>query len=316
MQKISDSQNFLYDVGLVKKLVQNANIMQDDVVLEVGPGKGIITKELLHNCKELIAVEFDKSLFEQLTKKFEQSQNQKLVYGDFLKYKLPEAEYKVFSNIPFNITADIISKLLIDTNNIPVDMYLIMQYEATLKYAGSPYYSESLKSLMLKPMVDIEIIHEFKATDFKPAPNVSIVLTHFHRKEFCDIKKAPMIDYWDFISFVYSAPGKTFKEKTKKIFSYEQQKRLKKALEIDDEISITCWTYSQWLKMFDVYNKMVSKEKKELVKDSYKRLLLEQAKLDKVHRNRNANNHGKAILNNKQKNGKLKLNNKKTQKKT
>ncbi|HGG8838840.1 TPA: 23S ribosomal RNA methyltransferase Erm [Enterobacter hormaechei subsp. xiangfangensis] len=286
-RNIRDSQNFLHNVHLVNKLVGMSNICRDDLVYEIGPGKGIITRALKGHCKQIVAIEYDAELFKKLQEQFQGQLDITILHRDFLTVDLPSEPYKIFSNIPFNMTADILSKLL-TTGKTPEDMYLVMQREAVYKYAGEPLCQDSFKSLLFKPIYEISIIHEFDKTDFTPSPNVSIVFVHFHKKEYCDIKKVPLIEYWDFLAYVYSAPGKFFKEKTKKIFSYEQQKRLKKQLDIEDEAFISEWTYRQWLGLFEVYSKMVTApDKRQLVIGAYNRLLAEQAKIEKLHRNRN-----------------------------
>ncbi len=283
-RNIRDSQNFLHDKKLVSSLVENSNINNTDIVYEIGPGKGIITEHLLRVSKSVIAIELDTSLY-QFLKQNLNSQKLTLINQDFMNIKLPDGNYKVFSNIPFNMTGEILTRLLTAINP-PQDMYIIMQYEAMLKYAGTPYYKDTLKSLMFKPLYDIKLAYEFLPSDFKPKPNVSIVLVHFHKKEYCDIKKATMLEYWDFLSYMYTAPGLNFKQKTKNIFSYEQQKRLKKIINLDSELNFSDWTYIQWIKMFDTYKQFVCQDKKKLVEGSYQKLLKEQSKLEKVHRSR------------------------------
>jgi len=285
-REIKDSQNFLHDKKLVYNLVTNSNINNNDIVYEIGPGKGIITNQLLSVSKRVIAIELDNSLYQSVNQTLI-SEKLTLVNQDFMTVKLPDGNYKVFSNIPFNMTGEILTKLLTAANP-PQDMYIIMQYEAMLKYAGTPYYKNSLKSLMFKPLYDIKLVYEFQPSDFKPKPNVFIVLVHFHKKEYCDIKKATMIEYWDFLSFIYTAPGLNFKQKTKKIFSYEQQKRLKKIINLDEELNFSDWTYLQWIKMFDTYKQLVCQDKKKLIEGSYQKLLIKQSKLEKIHRNKNS----------------------------
>lgn len=284
-RNIKDSQNFLHNTQLVNRLVGLSNISPDDLVYEIGPGKGIITCALLGHCRQVVAIEYDAELYKRLLEQLKSYKDLVLLNRDFLTIELPSEPYKIFSNIPFNLTADILSKVLTG-DRAPDDMYLVMQLEAVYKYAGEPICQDSFKSLLFKPTYEIKVIHEFDKTDFSPSPNVSIVFAHFHKKEYCDIKKVPLIDYWDFLAFVFSAPGKFFKEKTKKIFSYEQQKRLRKQLEIHEEAFISEWTYKQWLAMFDVYSKMVSPEKKKLVIGAYSRLIAEQSKIEKLHRDR------------------------------
>ena len=77
-----------------------------------------------------------------------------------------------------------------------------------------------------------------------------------------------------------------FKEKTKLIFTYEQQKRIKKSIKIEFESSITSWTYNNWLNIFNAYNTFVNQEKKNIVKNSYSKLRKNQSNLDKVYRTR------------------------------
>ncbi|WP_276612745.1 ribosomal RNA small subunit methyltransferase A, partial [Klebsiella pneumoniae] len=116
---IKDSQNFLHNTKLVEDLLFKSNITKEDFVVEIGPGKGIITKALSKICKAVTAIEFDSVLADKLTHEFKSS-NVSIIEADFLKYNLPDHNYKVFSNIPFNITASILNKLL-DSENPPLD---------------------------------------------------------------------------------------------------------------------------------------------------------------------------------------------------
>ena len=138
--RIEHSQNFLHSKRLVSELLSKSNITSEDTVIEIGPGKGIITEELSKKCAQVIAIEYDKELAHLLQESFANKSNVKIIEHDFLKYKLPnDGVYKICANIPFNLTADIMKKVL-EFENSPTDIYFIMQYEAFLKYAGKPYY--------------------------------------------------------------------------------------------------------------------------------------------------------------------------------
>ena len=222
--RIEHSQNFLHSKRLVSELLSKSNITSEDTVIEIGPGKGIITEELSKKCGQVIGIEYDKELAHLLQESFANKSNVKIIEQDFLKYKLPNnGVYKICANIPFNLTADIMKKVL-EFENPPTDIYFIMQYEAFLKYAGKPYYCESLRSLLYKPWFTAELIHEFQPSDFHPVPNARICFVHFQKKYTPDITEGT--DYKNFLSYVFSASGNSFKEKTKKLFSYEQQKRI------------------------------------------------------------------------------------------
>lgn len=283
--RIEHSQNFLHSKRLVSELLSKSNITSEDTVIEIGPGKGIITEELSKKCGQVIGIEYDKELAHLLQESFANKSNVKIIEQDFLKYKLPNnGVYKICANIPFNLTADIMKKVL-EFENPPTDIYFIMQFEAFLKYAGKPYYCESLRSLLYKPWFTAELIHEFQPSDFHPVPNARICFVHFQKKYTPDITEGT--DYKNFLSYVFSASGNSFKEKTKKLFSYEQQKRICKQIKISMDSSVTAIAYEGWLNLYDVFLKFVSSEKKEIIRGSEKHLKNSQKNLHKIHRNRN-----------------------------
>ena len=154
------SQNFLVNRELVKQLVRGTSISSSDTVLEIGSGRGIITRELLKITPHVIAIEKDP----RFTKHPQ----------DFLDYPLPKTPYKVFANIPFSITGAIVRKLL-QAPNPPQDCYLIMQAEAAAKFIIHPK-ANTLSAILYYPFWDIRIVHRFARTDFSPTPAVDSVL--------------------------------------------------------------------------------------------------------------------------------------------
>lgn len=284
--KLKDSQNFLYDSQLVKKLINLTSINKFDIVYEMGPGKGIITKELDKIVQKVIAVEIDKNLADNLKTQFKNS-NTSIINGDFLNFSLPKTNYTFVSNMPFNLTAQILNKIL-DYDNSPVKSYLIMQYEAFLKYSGAPYYSESFRSILYKPFFSSQLLYTFSQYDFKPSPNAKIVFVSFIKKDLPDINIELKNDYYDFVAFLYLQKGKAFKEKTSKIFSNLQQKKIITEFKIDLNATISTWSYTLILNLFNLYTKYVSKDKKKYVLNSYKKMSEQQNNISKLHRNRKA----------------------------
>ena len=123
------SQHFLRSRSLAARLVAQASITKNDLILEIGPGRGMLTRELARRCRKLIAVEKDRDLLSALIQEFEHQTHVELVGGDFLNVPLPRAEYKIFSNIPFSRTAAIIRRIL-QSDLPPGEAHLIVQREA------------------------------------------------------------------------------------------------------------------------------------------------------------------------------------------
>ena len=282
MRNIKDSQNFLHDKSIVERIVKMSNINKSDIVIEIGPGKGIITEALDKKCKQVITIEHDKDLYNVLIhKKFE---NTKIINDDFLNYKFQtNNKYKIFSNIPFNMTTEILDKIF-ENYEVIDDFYIIMQKEAAERYIGTP--QETFKSLIFKSVYSSLIIYEFKKSDFHPIPNIDIVLAHFHKKEYSDIKNASVTMYLDMLAYIFNEKGSTFKEKSKSVFTYEQLKRLSKPIKLNINTTISSITYTEWISIFNCYRQFVQEDKKSLIKGSFKRQKENQKKLEKIHRTR------------------------------
>jgi len=106
------SQNFLTSYKIINRIICRTTLNKNDHVIEIGPGKGHTTGFLIKKCRKVSAIEIDGRLYNKLTAKFKDVKNIRIYHQDFLKWKLPKYEdYKVFSNIPFCFTTDIMRKL-------------------------------------------------------------------------------------------------------------------------------------------------------------------------------------------------------------
>ena len=112
--KRSLGQNFLLDTGIVEKITSFADLKPDERVLEIGPGKGILTQALARQSAQVIAVEKDDQLFEKLTTIFQASNRVTIVHGDILECDLADfirPGIKIVANLPYNIASKLIISL-------------------------------------------------------------------------------------------------------------------------------------------------------------------------------------------------------------
>ena len=285
-RKLSHSQNFLKSQKLVSNLINKSSIDSNDIVYEIGPGKGIITTELAKVCKQVIAIEADKKLFLQLGKKFGENKKVKIILYNFLNFSLPQKEkYKIFANIPFNLTADIISKIT-GAKNPPIDTYLIIQKEAALKFAGFPYYKESQYSLLLKPVFELKIISKLRKSDFQPQPKVDTVLLQIKKRVKPLVNNEYTQLYRNFIVYAFGQWKPTLRGGLKEIFSGTQLNKLSQNLNFHRNVKPTDLRFEQWLGIFNYFSKAVSEDKKILVFGAEKKLRKQQSRLQKNHRTR------------------------------
>jgi 23S rRNA (adenine-N6)-dimethyltransferase len=283
---IKYSQNFFKSDILSHKVIELAGLSKNDIVIEIGPGKGALTKFVFPKVRKLIAVEKDEKLFTRLLTEYRDIKNIELINNDFLKYKLPDnIHYKVIGNIPFGITTEILKKIL-EAKNKPDEIYLVLQKEAALRFLGSCYKAqkENLFSLRYKPFFQGEIVKIFNKNDFIPRSGVSIVMLHITKRSPELIESINTITYLDFITFCFTIWKRNLGEVLKKLFTDKQIRVLKKQYNIDLNLKPTEAQFADWLVLFSSYMKYSPNDKQRLVKGSFVKLSLQQAKLVKRKR--------------------------------
>ena len=196
------SQNFLRDEGLITRLIRASGISCKDTVLDIGAGNGNIAEALLSISRKVIAIEIDKALAVQMSRRLENHKALGIVCGDFLDFDLPKEPYKVFSNIPFSITGEIVKKLLF-SDNPPDSCSLIVQKEAAKKFMTNQKKS-SMLSILFYPWFDIKIGHILKRTDFQPVPMVDLCLLQIIKRPRPLISNDDLCKYRDFVVYKFT----------------------------------------------------------------------------------------------------------------
>jgi len=270
--RIKYSQNFLTNTQLVESLVNRSSISANDTVIEIGSGEGIITKALLKKVGKVIAFEVDQDFFRKLTQKFQNEKSLELKLEDFLESDLPKFAYKVFSNIPFNITSAIIKKLTLEGNS-PEDSYLIVQKEAGAKFAGKPLdIKNSQLSVILYPWFEFRVVYTFRSSDFFPRPNIDIVLLEIKKRD------EPLVEnrnlYEDFITYAFNQPKPNITEGLSKIMKIKPTNLKPSELNFED-----------WVDLFELFLEQ-PQHQQNMVRDSFARQLKQQENIEKVNRTR------------------------------
>lgn len=196
--QLSASQNFITNPKLIHRILHLSNIDKNDTVIEIGTGKGHLTEALCQKGGRVYSIELDRKLYERAKAKLSAFPNLSLIQGDFLNYSLPaKGNYKVFSNIPYFITTQIIDRLT-SAPNPATDIWLIMEKGAARRFAGT--VRETERSLLLKVNWEMKILYYFRKEDFHPMPSVDSVLVYFSRKASPDLTKSEREAFQKFIS--------------------------------------------------------------------------------------------------------------------
>ena len=245
------SQNEIINKRLLQKLVNQSGIAVGDLVYDIGAGTGNITAALLEKGARVVAIEKDEQLCLKLKRRFPECKKVTVYHDDFLQHDFsPSAIYKIFANIPFSCTADIIHKLVFNKAS-PDDCYLIVQKEAAEKYTGIP--TDTLVSLLVKPLFWVDILYHFNRNDFFPVPSVDIVLLQFERRKCWLIPESQYALYKDFVIYCREGTDRTVKRVLKNLFSFSQIKQIFRLLRIDYRARPTELSFRQYLCLFQFY---------------------------------------------------------------
>lgn len=246
------SQNFLHSRTLVNKLVRSSSVGINDLVLEIGPGRGIITEQLIHQAGKVIVVELDKYWYDHLSQKFSSVSNLSLFNQNFLDWSLPRTPYKVFSNIPFSIEGKIIRKL-IDGINPPQDCYLVMMKELAYRLTAS--YKENRFSIIHKPWFDFSIVYHFHPTDFSPLPKVNAVVLRFTLKGSPLLLLSEKVRYQRFVVQGFGQ-GLPVANNLKNIFPENVINKVFQELSISRETKPSYLRLEQWISLYNLLAKI------------------------------------------------------------
>ena len=193
--KKSLGQNFLKSKVALFKMIEAGEVNNEDIVLEVGPGKGVLTEKLLELAKKVIAVEKDDRLIEFLQEKFAAEISTKkliLIHDDILNFdplahSLQASKYKLIANIPYYITGIFLRKFL-ESDYQPSKIVVMVQKEIADRIIARDG-KDNLLSLSVKAFGEPKKIMKVDKENFSPAPKVDsaiLLINNISKKFFTD----------------------------------------------------------------------------------------------------------------------------------
>lgn len=219
-------QHFLFDVNILKKIIDCSAIIADDTVVEIGPGSGSLTRLLAERAKKVIAIEIDRRLLRRLKENFSTMKNVEAIAGDALKfpYETINGRFKVVANIPYYITTPLLFRLLEFREKIS-SMTLLLQKEVAQRVIASPGCKDyGVLSITLQLYTKPTLKFFVPKGAFSPPPEVDSAVVHF------EVSPTPLYKIKDeafFIGIVKMA----FSQRRKTIMnSLRSFKRIKDAL--------------------------------------------------------------------------------------
>lgn len=176
--KRSLGQNFLRDLDVVRRIVRALDLQPDDRVVEIGPGQGALTDELLKRAGMVFAIEFDRDLVEELVTRFGQRPNFNLLNADALDFDFrtlhhSEKEHlKLVANLPYNISTPILRRLIAVRDIFSV-MVLMFQREVVDRITARPGTRDrGYLTVLVENAFEVERLFDVSPNAFFPIPKV------------------------------------------------------------------------------------------------------------------------------------------------
>jgi len=174
MAKAPRGQNFLIDKNIVRKIVRSAQVQPGERVLEIGPGRGILTDALLDASGLVVAIELDRALCASLRETFCARQNFRLIEGDAVTFDYAEVPgpFLVVANLPYYVSTPLLFRLLEQGRRVD-RMVLMLQEEVARRLAAVPGSKEyGVLSVAAQFRCDVRVAFAVPASCFRPQPKV------------------------------------------------------------------------------------------------------------------------------------------------
>lgn len=250
--KKSLGQNFLNSKEVIDVMIEAGHIDSHDVVLEVGPGKGVLTEELLRCTKQVIAVEKDPRLVLYLAFKFKREIAQrklKLIEGDALEFN-PDSErlrpggYKIIANIPYYLTGQFL-RYFLSHPTYPSRAVLLLQKEVVKRIVAEDK-KESVLSLSVKTFGEPLYIETVPASFFTPIPKVdsAILLVKDISKDF--FKNIDEDRFFEVVHAGFMQKRKRLRSNLQKLFPKEIVNAAFKRLDLSDNTRAEELSAAKW----------------------------------------------------------------------
>jgi len=204
-------QHFLADASVLQAIVEAAELSSADTVIEVGPGLGILTVELVRRAGNVVAVELDTKLASLLKRRLASLANLRVINADILKVSPSEllertSHYKVVANLPYYITSPVL-RYFVEASPKPSLMVVMVQKEVGEAIVAGPG-KMSLLAVSLQVYSKPRIVSHVPAQCFYPQPKVDSVVVRFDLFAEPAVKVADMGGFFDVVRAGFNSPRK------------------------------------------------------------------------------------------------------------
>lgn len=247
-------QNFLINNDIVKATINALDLKKDDEVLEIGPGLGALSEQILSNDCYLTAIEIDKNMVDILENTFSDNKKFTIVNQDILKFDIADfinhktKKIKIVSNLPYYITSQILNKIIL--SDLDFDCFIaMMQKEVGKKIINPTRKDLNPLQIILQMEYEVSIVKYVSKNDFLPRPEVdSIILSFKKNSSPYLINKQSFID---FLKFSFQNRRKTIIKNLSEKYSRDRLLNIFKKLNLSEDKRIDEIELDEIIKLYN-----------------------------------------------------------------
>lgn len=217
-------QHFLIDKNIIRKIIEAFSPSERDLIVEIGPGKGALTNELIKHSKNLIIVEIDKALIEELKSKFPDIKviNKDILECDFSK-DFFESKFRVIGNLPYYITSQILFKIY-DSYKCVKDVLIMIQKEVAQRIIASKGTKDyGILSVFSQFYAEPKILFNVSKNVFYPKPEVDSSIIHLKMKTKIELDEEVEKYFRHVVKTAFNQRRKTLKNSLSNLFQDDEQ---------------------------------------------------------------------------------------------
>ncbi len=241
-------QNYLRGDRLAAQLVSDADIRAGDLVLEIGPGSGALTRHLAAQARLVIAIELAPMWARRLREEFRENPRVVVVEGDALRVPWPRERFRVVASLPFNITTAVLHRLLDHPESPLTRADLIVEWEVARKRASID--RGSLLNIGWQPWFEFHLSRRLNARLFRPVPQVDAAVLTIRRRARPLLAAADRSRFVGFVQAGYRGRGARLRQTMRPVLTEHQFWRVAQEWGFPPDATAPDLDVWQWLALF------------------------------------------------------------------
>ncbi|MFD6161149.1 23S ribosomal RNA methyltransferase Erm [Nocardia sp. NPDC060256] len=241
------SQNFLTDAGAARLIVRSSGVSAADLVLEIGPGDGMLTRQLLGSAGRVRAYEKDAHYADRLRRRYADDDRIQLYHTDFRAVREPQEPFAVVANVPFAVTTDLVRWCLAARHLTSAT--LLTQYEFARKHSGD-YGRWTKLTVTHWPTVAMELGARIGRHSFHPVPSVDTAILHLRRRPRPLLPGSALADYRRVVELGFLGVGGSLASSLRQEFPTRTVRAACTAAEIASDEPVGLIDPDRWLTLY------------------------------------------------------------------